>query len=205
MEAMPASEKPAMEGGDWRTQLSSDSRQINVNKIFNALNKFLSEEKDELRKFAVRYEEKIYRAASSQSDYLRRTSLKEEYQDTADSSGKYSNENFAVLFFLVIIKTLGRSQGMQSQVQNLQSVMPSVYGLTQSPVPNFVTPMTQSMMPQLPQQPPRPLQQPRIIGQQTNATNIHANMQQSRLIQPQQQLFMAPQNNLSNLLQGPQE
>ncbi|XP_022714773.1 mediator of RNA polymerase II transcription subunit 15a-like isoform X2 [Durio zibethinus] len=76
----PASGEPTMDTGDWRTQLQPDSRQRIVNKIMDTLKRHLpfsgQEGLNELRKIAVRFEEKIFTAANSQSDYLRRISLK---------------------------------------------------------------------------------------------------------------------------------
>ncbi|KAL8264109.1 hypothetical protein R6Q59_022239 [Mikania micrantha] len=71
---------PTMESGDWRAQLQADSRQRIVNKIMETLKRHLPfsghEGLQELKKIAVRFEEKIYTAATSQSDYLRKISLK---------------------------------------------------------------------------------------------------------------------------------
>ncbi|KAK9283410.1 hypothetical protein L1049_011652 [Liquidambar formosana] len=73
-------EAPTMDAGDWRSHLQSDSRQRIVNKIMDTLRKHLpfsgQEGLHELKKIAVRFEEKIYTAATSQSDYLRKISLK---------------------------------------------------------------------------------------------------------------------------------
>ncbi|XP_059653680.1 mediator of RNA polymerase II transcription subunit 15a-like [Cornus florida] len=72
--------EPLMDAGDWRTQLQADSRQRIVNKIMETLKRYLpfsgQEGLQELKKIAVRFEEKIYTAATSQSDYLRKISLK---------------------------------------------------------------------------------------------------------------------------------
>ncbi|XP_061340033.1 mediator of RNA polymerase II transcription subunit 15a-like isoform X1 [Gastrolobium bilobum] len=69
-----------MDTSDWRAQLPPDSRQRIVNKIMDTLKKHLPvsghEGLAELRKIAQRFEEKIFRAATSQSDYLRKISLK---------------------------------------------------------------------------------------------------------------------------------
>ncbi|XP_030968270.1 uncharacterized protein LOC115988807 isoform X2 [Quercus lobata] len=65
---------------DWRSQLKPDSRQRIVNKIMETLKRHLpvssQEGLHELRKIAIKFEEKIYTAATSQSDYLRKISLK---------------------------------------------------------------------------------------------------------------------------------
>ncbi|CAI9770437.1 unnamed protein product [Fraxinus pennsylvanica] len=71
---------PGMDAGDWRTQLPADSRQRIVNKIMETLKRHLpfsgQEGLQELKKIAVRFEEKTYTGATSQSDYLRKISLK---------------------------------------------------------------------------------------------------------------------------------
>ncbi|PIA53917.1 hypothetical protein AQUCO_00900469v1 [Aquilegia coerulea] len=64
---------------DWRTQLQADSPQRIVNKIMDTLKRVLICEPEgllELKKIAVRFEEKIYSIATSQSDYLRKISVK---------------------------------------------------------------------------------------------------------------------------------
>ncbi|KAI4383918.1 hypothetical protein MLD38_009702 [Melastoma candidum] len=71
---------PPPEAGDWRSELSADVRDRIVNKIMETLKKHLPvsgpEGLWELKKVAVRFEEKIYHVASSQPDYLRKISLK---------------------------------------------------------------------------------------------------------------------------------
>ncbi|KAM0938968.1 putative coactivator CBP, KIX domain superfamily, mediator complex subunit 15, KIX [Dioscorea sansibarensis] len=66
--------------GDWRSQLRPEARQRIVNKITGTLERHLpipaSEGSNELKTIAVRFEEKIYTAATSQTDYLRKISLK---------------------------------------------------------------------------------------------------------------------------------
>ncbi|XP_030543623.2 LOW QUALITY PROTEIN: putative F-box/LRR-repeat protein At3g18150 [Rhodamnia argentea] len=70
----------ALYASDWRAQLPPESRGRIVNKIMDTLKRHLPvsgpEGLQELNKIAVRFEEKIYTAATSQSDYLRRISLK---------------------------------------------------------------------------------------------------------------------------------
>ncbi|XP_066331248.1 mediator of RNA polymerase II transcription subunit 15a-like isoform X2 [Miscanthus floridulus] len=67
-------------GSDWGTQLQPEARHRIVNKIMETLKKHLPvsipEGLTELHKIAVRFEEKIYTAATNQSDYLRKISLK---------------------------------------------------------------------------------------------------------------------------------
>ncbi|XVF24722.1 hypothetical protein REPUB_Repub13aG0151700 [Reevesia pubescens] len=80
MDTTSPSGEPTMDTSDWRIQLQPDSRQRIVNKIMDTLKRHLpfsgQEGLNELGKIAVRFEEKIFMAASSQSDYLRRISLK---------------------------------------------------------------------------------------------------------------------------------
>ncbi|KAM1276369.1 hypothetical protein ACFX13_029600 [Malus domestica] len=70
----------AMDAGDWRSQLQADSRQRIVNNLMDTLKRHFpfsgQDGLQELSKIAVRFEEKIYTAATSQSDYLRKISLK---------------------------------------------------------------------------------------------------------------------------------
>ncbi|KAI3756102.1 hypothetical protein L1987_55915 [Smallanthus sonchifolius] len=69
-----------VESGDWRATLRADSRQRIVNKILDTLKRHLpfsvDEGLEELKKIAERFEGKTYTAATSQSDYLRKISLK---------------------------------------------------------------------------------------------------------------------------------
>ncbi|KAL6002674.1 hypothetical protein ACLOJK_022893 [Asimina triloba] len=64
-------ESNGMDGNDWRNQLTSDARNRIVNKIMETLKKRLpvsgSEGLAELQKFAIRFEEKNFTAATSQS------------------------------------------------------------------------------------------------------------------------------------------
>ncbi|MFS7922753.1 putative coactivator CBP, KIX domain superfamily, mediator complex subunit 15, KIX [Helianthus anomalus] len=69
-----------MESGDWRAEVSADSRERIRYKISETLNRHIPfstyEGLQELKKVAVRFEEKIYAASISTSDYLRKISLK---------------------------------------------------------------------------------------------------------------------------------
>ncbi|XP_054781399.1 mediator of RNA polymerase II transcription subunit 15a-like [Prosopis cineraria] len=64
----------------WRAQLQPDSRERIINNILETLRRHLpvsgQDGLDELRKIAARFEEKVYNAATSQSDYRRKISLK---------------------------------------------------------------------------------------------------------------------------------
>uniref|UniRef100_A0ACD5TBQ1 Uncharacterized protein n=1 Tax=Avena sativa TaxID=4498 RepID=A0ACD5TBQ1_AVESA len=76
----PAPAADADAGDDWRAHLQPEARSRIVNRIMETLRKHLPvimpEGLNELQKIAVRFEEKIYNAATSQSDYLRKLSLK---------------------------------------------------------------------------------------------------------------------------------
>ncbi|XP_031090578.1 mediator of RNA polymerase II transcription subunit 15a-like [Ipomoea triloba] len=76
----PVAANGAVETGDWRAQLQPESREMIVNKIMETLKRHIPfagpEGLYELWKIAVRFEEKIYAAAVSESDYLRKVSLK---------------------------------------------------------------------------------------------------------------------------------
>lgn len=75
----------------WRTHLQADSRLRIVNKILDTLKKHLlvssPEGLLEITSIAVRFEEKVYTAASSQSDYLRKISLKMLTMETSHNTG----------------------------------------------------------------------------------------------------------------------
>ncbi|RZC82099.1 hypothetical protein C5167_044879 [Papaver somniferum] len=76
----PAKIESNMDATDWRTQLQLDSRQRIVTKIMETLKRCIPisgpKELVELHEIAVRFEEKIFTAATSQTDYLRKLSLK---------------------------------------------------------------------------------------------------------------------------------
>ncbi|KAK8988593.1 hypothetical protein V6N11_029976 [Hibiscus sabdariffa] len=117
----PPSGEPTMDSGDWRTTLQPDSRQRIVNKIMDTLKRHLpfsgQDGLNELRKIAVRFEEKIFTAASSQSDYLRRISLKmltmeTKSQNTMPNTGNNSKPPDP------------GSQGMQNQIHSQGQSIP---------------------------------------------------------------------------------
>ncbi|XP_074311432.1 uncharacterized protein LOC141647219 [Silene latifolia] len=71
---------PPIDVGDWRSQLQPDSRERIVNKIMETLKRHLpfsgQEGIQELKRIAIKFEDQIYSSATSQSDYLRKISLK---------------------------------------------------------------------------------------------------------------------------------
>ncbi|CAN1810641.1 Mediator of RNA polymerase II transcription subunit 15a [Linum perenne] len=97
----------AVDGSDWRATLQADTRGRIVSKIMETLKRHLpfhnQEGLQELQKIAVRFEEKIYTVATSQSDYLRKISVKM-LTLPANSAGDVSNPSVA-----------GASPSMQSQ------------------------------------------------------------------------------------------
>ncbi|KAK7261977.1 hypothetical protein RIF29_28304 [Crotalaria pallida] len=72
--------EPNVDTSDWRGQLQPESRQRIVDKVMDSLKRHLPvstpEGLLELRKIAQRFEEKIFTAAKSQTDYLLKISLK---------------------------------------------------------------------------------------------------------------------------------
>ncbi|KAF6170647.1 hypothetical protein GIB67_010627 [Kingdonia uniflora] len=106
---------------DWRTQLQDGSRQRIVNKIIESLKKHLPvsghEGMQELMKIAERFEERIYTSGTttSQSDYLRKISMKMLTMETKtqnvgvpNSNASGSNQNLPDT----------ASHSMQTQVRN---------------------------------------------------------------------------------------
>ncbi|KAL7001621.1 hypothetical protein U1Q18_002773 [Sarracenia purpurea var. burkii] len=78
-----------MDTGNWKAQLQPESRQRIVNKILETFKKHLSfsgqEGLQEVKKIALRFEENIYTSTTSQSDYLRKISLKMLTIETPDT------------------------------------------------------------------------------------------------------------------------
>ncbi|MCL7035287.1 hypothetical protein MKW94_029220 [Papaver nudicaule] len=76
---MPAAK--AMDATDWRSQLQPDARQRIIAKMMETLKKHLPSSGTpegfiELNKIVARFEEKVFTAATSQTDYLRKIALK---------------------------------------------------------------------------------------------------------------------------------
>ncbi|KAH0739062.1 hypothetical protein KY290_037767 [Solanum tuberosum] len=64
---------------DWRLELLADSRQRIANDIFEKVRRHLDlpiSNQEELRKIVMRFEERIFTAATSKTDYLRKIALK---------------------------------------------------------------------------------------------------------------------------------
>ncbi|KAL7108902.1 hypothetical protein ACP275_06G141600 [Erythranthe tilingii] len=84
-----------LDGSDWRNHLEADSRQRIVNKIMETLKRHIpltgQEGLQELKNIAVGLEEKIYTAATGQSDYLRKISLKMLTMDSKSQNSTPTN------------------------------------------------------------------------------------------------------------------
>ncbi|KAL9665055.1 hypothetical protein QQ045_020464 [Rhodiola kirilowii] len=69
-----------MDAADWRSELTPDSRNWNVNKITETLKRHFELSGQEglvkVKKIAVKFEEKIYNAASSLCDYLTKITMR---------------------------------------------------------------------------------------------------------------------------------
>ncbi|CAH9110799.1 unnamed protein product [Cuscuta europaea] len=118
--AAPAPASGALETGDWRAQLQPDSRQRIVNEIMETLKRHLpfsgQEELQELKKIAVRFEEKVYAAAKNQSDYLRKISLKMLSMETKSAQNPMANPLQANI--ANSSQNVQGSHAMQPQVNN---------------------------------------------------------------------------------------
>ncbi|XP_050205171.1 mediator of RNA polymerase II transcription subunit 15a-like isoform X2 [Mercurialis annua] len=114
--------EPTVDTGDWRATLQPEKRQRIVNKIMDTLKRHLpfsgQEGLEELKKIAVRFEEKIYTAAISQPDYLRRISMK---MLTMESKSQHSMPN--ALSQNPPIDP-GAPQSMQAQLHNQGQSLP---------------------------------------------------------------------------------
>ncbi|CAN1229491.1 Mediator of RNA polymerase II transcription subunit 15a [Linum grandiflorum] len=140
----------AMEGGDWRATLQADSRQRIVNKIMETLKRHLpfsgQEGLQELKKIAIRFEEKIYTAATSQSDYLRKISLKMLTMESKSQPSQVPSQGQSIPIPLAANQAQGRQQLMPQNMQNnmnpaglqgsatLQTPLPAVSGMNQTPI-----------------------------------------------------------------------
>ncbi|KAJ9189965.1 hypothetical protein P3X46_001208 [Hevea brasiliensis] len=115
---------PGIDTGDWRAQLQPDSRQRIVNKIMETLKRHLpfsgQEGLDELKKIAERFEEKIYTAAISQSDYLRKISLKMLTMESKSQKPQDHNQGQSLTMPLQVNQTSIPS--VVGQNPNLQSI-----------------------------------------------------------------------------------
>ncbi|VVA91472.1 unnamed protein product [Arabis nemorensis] len=80
--------EPDLNIDDWRTQLPPDSRQKNVNKIRDSLNKHVpisgQEGINELLRIAASFEELIFNAARNKMDYFRKVSFKMQTMEEGD-------------------------------------------------------------------------------------------------------------------------
>ncbi|XP_022154411.1 mediator of RNA polymerase II transcription subunit 15a [Momordica charantia] len=179
----PQGGEPPLDSGDWRSQLQNDSRQRIVNKIMETLKRHLpvsgNEGLSELRKIAVRFEEKIYTAATSQSDYLRKISLKMLTMETKSQSsmGNPLPSNSMVPSNKPLDTA---SQSMPSQAIN-QSTVPlssnqpqSRQQLLSQNIQNTIAPQSSSSLPSA--VPPvtglAPSSMPTMVGQSSSMQSV---------------------------------
>uniref|UniRef100_A0ACD5Y1J0 Uncharacterized protein n=1 Tax=Avena sativa TaxID=4498 RepID=A0ACD5Y1J0_AVESA len=166
-------------GGDWRAQLQPEARSRIVNKIMETLKKHLPvsvpEGLNELQKIAVRFEEKIYTAATNQSDYLRKISLKmlsmeTKTQQAPGNAQVIPNQN-----------NPGQAPGLASQGSNqAQTSAISLMSQQQARQPNTSTSV-----------------------QASSLTNIGQNLPGVNQTSTMQNVSVMPQNTMNNgLIQG---
>ncbi|XP_078444073.1 mediator of RNA polymerase II transcription subunit 15a-like isoform X2 [Wolffia australiana] len=179
--------------GDWRTQLQPDTRTRVFNKIMDTLQRHLPiygpENLEEFRIMAMRFEEKIFAAAISQADYLRRISLKmrsmeSKTQNTGNTNQKPSNSSNP--------NATDGSHVLQQQVQNMgQSLQMPLPNQTQT-CQQFLSLLSASQMSSL-QSGQTPLQQSQrsVMHHQSQANVLQQSssglMQHTVLIQQQPQ------------------
>ncbi|CAH2037469.1 unnamed protein product [Thlaspi arvense] len=130
--------EPAMDTGDWRTQLPPDSRQKIVNKIMETLKKHLPfsgpEGINELRRIAARFEEKIFSGAVNQTDYLRKISMKMLTMETKSQNAAGSSSS---------IPAANNGTSMDSMPTNQGHLLPGTLPTNQSQAPQPM--LSQSM------------------------------------------------------------
>ncbi|KAL5072432.1 hypothetical protein RYX36_011416 [Vicia faba] len=207
--------EPTLDSVDWRIQLHPESRQRIVNKIMDTLKKHLpvsgNEGLLELRKIAQRFEDKIYAAATSQSDYLRKISMKMLTMETKTQStiasnlpssegGPSNNPPDQGLVLQSQVLNPGqqhpnpRQQLLPQTIQNHvapQSNLPSVSTLSQTPSQNI----SQNSNTQQPGQ----NSASNSIGQNSNIQGMFPGSQRQmqgrqQVVPPQQQQQQQPQN-----------
>ncbi|XP_057763663.1 mediator of RNA polymerase II transcription subunit 15a-like isoform X2 [Salvia miltiorrhiza] len=211
----------AVPTGDWRTQLPQGSRERIANKITETLKRHLpfsgQEGLQELKKIAVRFEEKIYTAATSQSDYLRKISLKmlmmetksknpmpNSLQSNAASNSKNPQDP--------------ASQSMQSQMQSLVQqlpipMVPNRQQILSQNIPNNIpstgVPNSAGLTPAMPPiggMSQGTMHQQQSTVQQNNLPNMHQQQSggQTNLSGVLQQQMGGIQHGNSNLQTNPQ-
>ncbi|URE30090.1 hypothetical protein MUK42_17947 [Musa troglodytarum] len=204
---------------DWRTQLQPEARHRIVNKIMETLKRHLPisvpEGLNELQKIAIRFEEKIYTAASNQPDYLRKISLK---MLSMENKSQHSASINPAMSNSTSLNQNSADPGLSqsnisgvSQISNLQN-MP---GISQNSANNS---LGQAAAPDLYSNTQRPMQgrqqQQQIISQQQHQTQnqflyqhqfqqqlMNQKLQQSSLLQPHVQQQQQQQQSLMQTTQ----
>ncbi|KAJ0768967.1 putative coactivator CBP, KIX domain superfamily, mediator complex subunit 15, KIX [Helianthus annuus] len=90
--------------GDWRATVQADSRQRIVNKIMDTLKRHVPfdgpEGLQELMKMAMKFEQRMYTECTSQSDYLRKISLKMLTMETRYPAANNVNPQIQVFYVI---------------------------------------------------------------------------------------------------------
>ncbi|XP_018440062.1 mediator of RNA polymerase II transcription subunit 15a isoform X2 [Raphanus sativus] len=141
---------PSMDTGDWRSQLPPDSRQKILNKIMETLKKHLphsgTDGVNELRRIAARFEEKIFNGAVTQSDYLRKISMKMLTMETKSQNATGSSSSIPAANNVSSMDSIPNNQGhlLPGTLPNNQSQAPPQPLLSQTMQSNTVSGMTGS-------------------------------------------------------------
>ncbi|XP_026447216.1 mediator of RNA polymerase II transcription subunit 15a-like isoform X2 [Papaver somniferum] len=210
---------------DWRTQVQPDSRHRIVTKILETLERQFSisgpEGWVEIKKIAVRFEEDMFTAATSQVDYLRKISLKMLTLETKSQTngvpnllplnsgggsqnpqqtGSQEQQSQSSQQFLYQQQHLLKQKQQQQQGNNLSSIMQS-HMQQQQPKPQQQKPI-QSTQLQYTQQPQLHQQAPVLHQQQHTVLPSRQQMNVPNL-QPNQ--LIGQQNNVSDMQQQKQQ
>ncbi|CAH8353849.1 unnamed protein product [Eruca vesicaria subsp. sativa] len=122
--------EPAMDTGDWRSQLPPDSRQKIINKIMETLMRHLPhsgpEGINELSRIAARFEEKTFSSAVNQSDYLRKISMKMMTMETKSQNAAGASSSIPAANNATSMDSIPNNQGqlLQGTLPNNQSQAP---------------------------------------------------------------------------------
>ncbi|XP_059457788.1 mediator of RNA polymerase II transcription subunit 15a-like isoform X2 [Corylus avellana] len=201
--------EPTIDTGDWRTELPPDSRQSIVNKRMDTLKRHLpvsgQEGLHELKKIAIRFEEKIYTAATSQSLVQSHIQQQQPQQNLLQPKQLQSSQQSVMQTSSVM--QLSPLSGLQQNQQ--PSIQQATLSMLEQDSQSVLRQRQQPQQAAIIHQQQTPMQQ-QLIGQQSNATN----MQQNQLIaqqksvgymQQQQQRLLGQQSNLQNMQQQKQQ
>ncbi|ESW22778.1 hypothetical protein PHAVU_005G180300 [Phaseolus vulgaris] len=127
-----------MDASDWRGGVPQELRQRIVNKILDTLKRRLpvsgQEGFLELQKIAERFEEKVFTAATSQSDYLRKIALKMLTMETTSQGTMANSPNQGAHDPGLVIPPHVHNPGQQHSIPMPNQSQSS--GLTHTPIQN---------------------------------------------------------------------